>query len=264
MSRTERPFISLTTDFGAAYTGICAGVVARIAPGAQVLVLSDEVSKYAVIEGAMLLGQALPYFPVGVHVAVVDPGVGTARRPVVVRTGRGDMLVGPDNGLLAPVAERLGGAAEVRVLANEEFRLGASSTFHGRDVFAPAAAHLANGVELAAFGPVVELTGLALPTPVIGAGELMASVLYPDDFGSLVLSARPEDLEAALGEVPPGTEVEIAGIRVRYEVTFGAVALGEPLLFPDSSGWLALGINQGSAVGRFGLGVGGTVTIRSV
>src|SRR5690348_3972273 len=127
MFEPERPFISLTTDFGAAYTGICVGVIARIAPQAHVVVLSDEVTKYAIVEGAMLLGQALPYFPVGVHVAVVDPGVGTLRLSVAVRTGRGDVLIGPDNGLLAPAAERLGGAVEVRVLENPELWLPATS-----------------------------------------------------------------------------------------------------------------------------------------
>jgi S-adenosylmethionine hydrolase len=262
VSPPDRPFISLTTDFGAAYTGICAGVIARIAPGAQVLVLSDEVTKYAIVEGALLLGQALPYFPVGVHVAVVDPGVGTTRRSVAVRTGRGDVLIGPDNGLLAPAADRLGGAVDVHALENPDLRLPAtSSTFHGRDIFAPAAAHVANGVELASFGPAIELSSLDLPAPVIGAGELMASVLYPDDFGSLILSARPEDLRVALGDV---AHVVISGTPIAYAATFGSVGPGEPLLFTDSSGWLALAINQGSAADRFGLTTGSTVTVRSV
>lgn len=260
MSHPERAFISLTTDFGAAYTGICSGVINRIAPGTHVLVLSDEVTRYSIVEGALLLGQALPYFPVGVHVGVVDPGVGTLRSAVAVRTGRGDVLIGPDNGLLAPAADRLGGAVEVRALEDTDFRLPVtSSTFHGRDIFAPAAAHVANGVELASFGPEIELSPLDLPAPVIGAGELMVSVLYPDYFGSLILSARPEDLRAALGDV---RHVEISGIRIPYAVTFGRVGLGEPLLFTDSSGWLALAINQGSAAERFGLSAGSTVTVR--
>lgn len=260
MSHPERAFISLTTDFGAAYTGICAGVITRIAPGTHVLVISDEVTRYAIVEGALLLGQALPYFPVGVHVGVVDPGVGTMRPAVAVRTGRGDVLIGPDNGLLAPAADRLGGAVEVRALEDKDLRLPVtSSTFHGRDIFAPAAAHVANGVELASFGPEIELSSLNLPAPIIGEGELKASVLYPDYFGSVILSARPKDLKAALGDV---RHVEIAGFRVPYALTFGRVAPGDPLLFTDSSGWLALAINQGSAAERFGLGAGSIVTVR--
>ena len=136
----SRPFVSLATDFGAAYTAICAGVVHTIAPDANVLVLSDEITPYGVREGAMLLRQALPYLPLGVHVGIVDPGVGTSRRPVAIATGRGDVLVGPDNGLLVPAAEALGGVVGAHVLENPEYRLpSVSASFHGRDVFSPAA-----------------------------------------------------------------------------------------------------------------------------
>jgi len=259
------PYVSVTTDFGAAYTGVCAGVVARIAPDARVQVLSDEVSKYAVIEGAMLLRQALPYLPVGVHLAVVDPGDGPPRHPVAVRTGRGDFLVGPDNGLLVPAAEALGGVAEARILENPRLRLPTvSSTFHGRDVFAPAAAHLANGVPLAEFGPELAPTPLELPEPRTGEGELSASVLYPDDFGSLILGAGPQDLATTFGPLEYGAELEADGVRVRWAATFGAVPEGEPLLFTDSSGRLALGVNLGSAAARFGLSAGGIVTLRDI
>ncbi|WP_262403681.1 S-adenosyl-l-methionine hydroxide adenosyltransferase family protein [Actinomadura sp. CNU-125] len=134
----HRPFISLATDFGAAYTGICAGVMYGIVPDANVLVLSDEITPFDVREGAMLLRQALPYLPVGVHVGIVDPGVGTPRRPVAVRTGRGDVLVGPDNGLLVPAAETLGGIVAAHELENPAHRLpSVSASFHGRDVFSP-------------------------------------------------------------------------------------------------------------------------------
>ncbi|MEO3783233.1 SAM-dependent chlorinase/fluorinase [Actinocorallia sp. B10E7] len=257
------PYVSITTDFGAAYTGICAGVVARIAPTARVQVLSDEVSKYAVVEGALLLEQALPHLPVGVHLAVVDPGVGTLRHPVAVRTGRGDFLVGPDNGLLVPAAEALGGVAEARILDNPGLRLPAlSSTFHGRDLFAPAAAHLANGVPLGEFGPELRPSPLEIPEPVPGEGELSVAVLYPDDFGSLILGAFPRDLAAVFGPLEYGTALDVAGTRVRWAETFGDVAEGEPLLFADSSGRLALGVNLGSAAARFGLSAGRTVTLR--
>ena len=259
---TGTPFVSVTTDFGAGYTGVCVGVIARIAPEARVVVLSDEVTRFAVVEGAMLLRQALPYLPVGVHLAVVDPGVGTARQPIAVRAGRGDLLVGPDNGLLVPATEVLGGVTEARLLGNPKLRLSdVSHTFHGRDVFAPAAAHLANGVDLAAFGEEVTPVALDLPAPVVSAGELTATVLYIDDFGSPVLAARPADLERALGRLAYGSRVTVGGTAVTWADTYGAVPVGDPLLYADSSGWLALAVNQGSAAARFGVGSGDTVSI---
>jgi S-adenosylmethionine hydrolase len=271
VSEQSRPYVSITTDFGAAYTGICAGVVARIAPDAQIQVLSDEVAKYAIIEGAALLVQALPYLPVGVHMAIVDPGVGTPRHPIVIRTGRGDLLVGPDNGLLSPVAEILGGVAEARILSAPELRLPTpSSTFHGRDIFSPAAGHLAMGVAPRAFGEEITPRPLDLPAPVAGDGELTATVLYADDFGSLILGATPADLGldvSVAGEGAAdrgaGAYFEVAGVRIPFGATFGAVPVGEPLLFKDSSGHLALGINQGDAADRFGLRAGETVTVRT-
>jgi S-adenosyl-L-methionine hydrolase (adenosine-forming) len=270
---SRRPFVSFTTDFGAAYTAMCAGVVYTIAPDANVLVLSDEVTKYSIIEGAMLLRQALPYLPVGVHVGIVDPGVGTRRHPVAMATGRGDVLIGPDNGLLTPAAETLGGLVRAHRLANPDYRLASvSATFHGRDLFAPAAGHVAAGVDLAGLGPVIDTpVPLEPPAPVIGPGTLTVSVLYRDDFGSLILSGETSDLRAALGPVTCGTALELSWtgpdgprvLRLTYEETFGSVPFGEPLLFTDSSGWLGLAINQGSAESRFGLATNHLITVRS-
>jgi S-adenosylmethionine hydrolase len=257
-------FLSLTTDFGHAYTATCAGVIYTIAPDAKVLVLSDEVTPYSVVEGAMLLRQALPYLPEGVHVGVVDPGVGTPRRPVAVETGRGDILVGPDNGLLVPAAEKLGGTVRAHVLENPAYRLPEVSTsFHGRDIFSPAAAHLATGVDLADLGPEAsDLAGLDLPAPVIGDDELRTHVLYTDRFGSLVLSADESDLIAAFGTIPHGTRLEMNGAPVPYEATYGSVPVREPLLWIDSSGLLGLAVNQGSAAERYGLAGGDAVVLR--
>jgi S-adenosylmethionine hydrolase len=270
---SSRPFVSFTTDFGAAYTATCVGVVYTIVSDANVLVLSDEVTKYSIIEGAMLLRQSLPYLPVGVHLGIVDPGVGTRRLPVAVATGRGDVLIGPDNGLLVPAAEMLGGILRAHRLENPAYRLTAvSATFHGRDLFAPAAGHVASGVDIADLGPAIgSLLPLDLPAPLIGPGALTVSVLYQDDFGSLILSGVAADLRAALGPIPPGTPLELiwtgadgpqsAGLP--YEETFGDVPFSEPLLFTDSSGWLGLAINQGSAAARFGLTGNHVITIRS-
>jgi S-adenosylmethionine hydrolase len=266
-----RPFVSLATDFGAAYTAICAGVIHTIAPAARVLVLSDEITPFDVREGAMLLRQALPYLPVGVHTGIVDPGVGTPRRPVAIETGRGDVLVGPDNGLLVPAAEKLGGVVRAHALENPAYRLPeVSASFHGRDVFAPAAAHVANGAAAADLGAPVEPLPLDVPPPAIEDGALTAPVLYTDRFGSLVLGAEPADLAAAFGELAPGTPLtaawsaggEAGTVRLTFEETFGGVAPGEPLLWVDSSGWLGLAVNQGSAAESLGLAGAGALTLR--
>jgi S-adenosylmethionine hydrolase len=262
------PFVSLATDFGAAYTGICAGVVHRIAPGATVLVLSDEITPFAIAEGAMLLRQALPYLPVGVHVGIVDPGVGTPRRPLAIETGRGDVLVGPDNGLLVPAADALGGVVRAQVLENPAYRLPAvSASFHGRDIFSPAAAHVAAGVAVADLGPPAEPLPLDVARPVVREGELTASVLYTDRFGSLILNAGPDDLVAAFGPLEYGAPLVLSGGGraewITFAETFGGVAAGEPLLWVDSSGQLGLAVNRGSAAERFVLADQDSVTFRS-
>jgi hypothetical protein len=264
-------FVSFTTDFGAAYTSICVGVVYRIAPRATVLVLSDEVPKYGILAGAMLLRQALPYFPVGIHVGIVDPGVGTPRRPVALVTGRGDVLVGPDNGLLPAATERLGGLRGVYLLENLDYRLPeVSATFHGRDVFAPAAGHLAGGVPVTALGPPVDPASLRehdVPAPQVGDGTLTLSVLYVDEFGSVILAGEDRHLRKAFGPIGYGTGLVLTWdgglnrVPLTYQETFGSVAVGEPLLFQDSSGWLGVAVNQGSAADRFGIGAAATVTL---
>jgi len=258
----SRPFVSLTTDFGVAYSGICAGVIYSIVPDATVLVLSDQVSKYAIREGALLLRQALPYLPTGVHVGIVDPGVGTPRDPIAVQTGRGDLLVGPDNGLLVPAAAKLGGIVRAHRLDNLDYRLpDVSTTFHGRDIFSPAAGHLALGVDLARMGPATEPMPLALPTATATPGLLTSQVMYVDEFGSLILAADRADLLTAFGPVEYGTRLAVGEEPVPFQETFGAVAPGRPLLWIDSSGALGLAVNQGSASRLFGLGPDSTIKI---
>src|SRR5690349_6007049 len=160
------PLISFLTDFGAeSAPAVCRAVMWGIAPDARILDLSHSVRKYAIRDGAFLLSRMAGYLPVGTHVAVVDPGVGTPRRPIAIRTGRGDVLVGPDNGLLIPAAHVLGGVAAAHEIANADLFLSkVSSTFHGRDIFSPVGAHLANGLPIAEVGPEVDVPTLrALP-----------------------------------------------------------------------------------------------------
>lgn len=258
-----RPLISLLTDFGARdpSAAIMRGTILGIAPDVEIIDISHEVRKFAIRDGALLLWCALPYLPVGIHVAVVDPGVGTARRPIALQTARGDTLVGPDNGLLLGPVERLGGASDAVELRDTRFRLPAVSTsFHGRDIFAPAAAHLALGVTLEAFGPRVEPASLApspLPAPAIGDGVLETSAIYVDTFGNVKLSALAEDLTRALGPLALGVSLSITTAAAAFSIpwlrTFGETEVGAPLLYPDSYGRLCLAVNQGHAADRLGI-----------
>ncbi|HEY8846460.1 MAG TPA: SAM-dependent chlorinase/fluorinase, partial [Candidatus Limnocylindrales bacterium] len=204
-----RPFLSFLTDFGPdGPAPVCRGVMLTIAPDAQIVDIGHNVRKYAIRDGAFLLWSAVPFLPVGVHVAVVDPGVGTDRRPIAIKTHRGDVLVGPDNGLLMPPAERLGGIAEARVLENRALWLPVTtSTFHGRDIFAPVAAHLAMGTPFESVGPPInsaDLVQLQLPTAMPRDGGLDTAVAFIDSFGNARLAGLPDDLVAAVGPLEAG------------------------------------------------------------
>ena len=261
------PFISLLTDFGARdpSAGILHGVILGIVPDARIVDISHEVHKYAIRDGALLLWCAVPWLPVGGHVAVVDPGVGTERRAVAMETARGDHLVGPDNGILLPAAARLGGIVRVHQLESPQYRLPViSSSFHGRDIFAPAAAHLAMGVPLEFLGPAVDPRSLRIldwPEPEVHPGVLRSSVIYIDSFGSAKLSALGSHLFGAVGSPELGQPlfvrlVDQAGVvdlEVAWVETFGNVPPGQPLLFQDSYGRLSLAVNQGSAAMDLGI-----------
>jgi S-adenosylmethionine hydrolase len=264
-----RPVIGFLTDFGldgAAAT--CRAVMLSICRDAQIVDIAHTIRKYAIRDGAFLLRFALPYFPVGVHLAVVDPGVGTTRRPIAIRAGRGDILVGPDNGLLVPAADALGGIMEARELSNRSLWLPATTTtFHGRDVFAPVAAHLANGgAELADVGPALdaaELVRLPDPAATVGDGVIDTVATYVDSFGNVRLAGGRDELVAAFGDPADGlplvAELEPADggpphrEPMRYGAAFGGVPVGSPLVYVDSIGNLALADNQGNLAARLGL-----------
>lgn len=258
------PLISLLSDFGLRdpSAAIMRGVVLGIAPDARIVDISHEVRKFAIRDGALLLWCALPYLPVGTHVAVVDPGVGTARRPVAIGTTRGDVLVGPDNGLLSAAAERLGGIAAVHLLEAEAYRLPVVSTsFHGRDIFAPAAAHLARGVGIADLGPAVAAASLVpspIVEPLVEPGLLRSSIVYVDTFGNVKLAGLRADIEAALGPLVPGDHLVLTVgdgriIETTWQATFGNVAVGETLVYEDSYRRICLAASQADAAARHGL-----------
>jgi S-adenosylmethionine hydrolase len=267
------PFISFLTDFGSAATApaVCRGVIWGIAPDARILDLTHDVRQFAVRDGAFLLWSAIPYLPVGVHLVVVDPGVGTERRGVALRVERGDVFVGPDNGVLRPAAERLGGIVEARTLTNPRlWRDDVSSTFHGRDVFAPVAAHLASGTLFADAGEMLDasaLVPLALPTAAVRDGALETSVIFIDTFGNCRLAGDVDDLAALGAGVEPGARFVVrAGAQeteLAYQLTFGRVPPGTGMLYRDADyAGLGLAVNQGSAAERFGLELDAAVRIQ--
>jgi S-adenosylmethionine hydrolase len=257
--------IVFSSDFGPGpYPGICRGVIKRIAPACEILDLSHDLPAFQPRAAALWLAAAAPYLPAAVHLAIVDPGVGGPRRPIVVRCGRGDLLVGPDNGLLSLAWAELGGADAAWRLENAAWRLmPVSATFHGRDVFAPAAAHLALGEPPEAAGPSLAPASLVRvdpPAPRIGRGRVEAEVLLVDPFGSALLGVRAADAEGA--GLRPGRAVRVAGQPARCVTTFAEAAPAGLCLLADSSGWLLLAVREGSACDALGLRVGDSVTVQ--
>ncbi|MFM8997540.1 MAG: S-adenosyl-l-methionine hydroxide adenosyltransferase family protein [Candidatus Limnocylindrus sp.] len=253
--------VTFMTDFGLRdpSAGVLSGVVLAMTPNARTLDLTHAIPPYDVEAGAEALVESLVHLPVGAHVAVVDPGVGTQRRPIAIRCARGDVLIGPDNGLLLPAAQALGGIAAVVVLDDERWwGPNRSHTFHGRDLFAPVAAHLAAGVRFGDLGSPLDASLLvpaaSLPLEVKG-GELHTVVRIVDGFGTLVLAGDRSDISAALGTLEPGLPLTITigdqTISTVWANRFGDVPEGAPLCYIDSAGRLALAVNRGSAAERY-------------
>jgi S-adenosylmethionine hydrolase len=264
-----RPVITFLSDFGPAAPAVCRGVMFGIAPDANIIDINHQVPRFSIRDGAASLVFALPHMPVGIHVAVVDPGVGTERHPIAILTGRGDIVIGPDNGLLVRAAESLDGIRDVRILENRELMLPVvSSSFHGRDIFAPVAAHLAMGVPFETVGArlaVEDLVRLPETRPRVEAGRLETEVVQVMIYGNVTLAGRPADLEAAIGELPLGRSLRVTFAATddqpsvvedtTWGVTFGSVPRGSSVLMADSQGNLSLADNQGDAARRLGLAV---------
>ena len=265
----DRRIITLTSDFGLAeeWVGAVKGVILSINPGATILDISHDIPPFDIAKGAFVLAAAAPHMPPGVHLAVVDPGVGTRRLAVALLTARGDALVGPDNGLLIPAAERLGGVERAFFLDEQDFfRSPVHPTFHARDIFAPVAAHLSLGVDPREMGSPMHADDL-VPAPWgparEGEGAVYATVIDVDRFGSLRLNARPEQA-AALGYAAGDRVLLGVGeeeLEARLATTFGEVEMGGALLFEDSSGVMAVGVSGGSLQARTGARPGDTIII---
>ena len=262
--------VTLLTDYGREdeFVGVCHGVILSIHPGAQIVDVTHGIERYAVRQGALVLRNALPYLPPGVHIAVVDPQVGTERRALALRTGDGRLLVGPDNGLLSLAWERAGGVELAVDVTRSPHRLEpVSATFHGRDLFAPVAAHLAAGAELAEAGDRLDpelLVRVELPQPQRQDDALLAHVLSVDRFGNAALNVGHDDLAGSGMKLGTRVELEVAGERYlgTHAGTFADVAAGELLVYEDAYRTLAVAINRGDAAAALGLTADTQVRLR--
>jgi hypothetical protein len=260
--------ISFLTDFGLEddFVGTCHGVIAQIAPDARVIDVTHGIGAQEVLAGGLVLRATTPYMPVGIHLAVVDPDVGGNRRAVAVATEGGRIFVGPDNGLLMLAADELGITA-AHEITEQRYRLqNVSNTFHARDIFAPAAAHLAAGVAIDALGPAIDpatLVRIHVPEPGVGRTQISTTVLVVDRFGNVSTNARHEHLES-LG-IDEGDRVEIRLSLDRYFAvvaqTFADAPPGELILFEDSYGYVSLAISRGDAARLTGVAAGDEVRI---
>jgi len=253
--------IALTTDFGTVdpWVGVMKGVLATRAPEARVVDLTHGIPPQNVLAGALVLRYALPYFPPGtIHVAVIDPGVGSERRPICVETPR-EILVGPDNGLLS-LAATAPPARAYHLKEGRFFPSPRSATFHGRDVFAPVAAALAMGTRPSELGPEIrDMRVLRVPEPRREAGAIRGEVIYVDHFGNLITNV-PQSLLANFPAEP--TSISIRGTRVAgIAPSYAAVSPGQPVAVVNSWNHLEIAVRDGSAAASLGAGVGDDVIV---
>ena len=266
--------ISFLSDYGTTdeFVGVVKSVIREIAPHVTVIDLTHGITPFDVRAGSMSLARSISYVASGVIVAVVDPGVGTARRGVAIEVADGEgILIGPDNGLLAPAVAMVGGAGRAVSLTNIDYQLEApGATFAGRDIFAPAAAHLCNGVDLMELGDEVDADLLfpgVVPLAQIDDSKVIAQAVWTDRFGNVQLNVGPEDLPASFGdmvEVRFSAPADPTGgtTRVAKRVTaFAELSGGAVGLVLDSNGMLAIVMNQRSAAEDLGVDNGDQVTI---
>jgi S-adenosylmethionine hydrolase len=257
--------VSFLTDYGLEdeFVGVVKSVLRDLAPHVTVVDLTHGIRPFDVRGGSLALARAIPYVAEGIVLAVVDPGVGTSRRAVAIEVAGGaGVLVGPDNGLLVPAAEKMGGIVEAHELTNAAYALeSVSRTFHGRDLFSPAAAHLALDIPLAELGPPIDPDALArldLPQPEVGTTRIHCTVLSIDRFGNVQLNLDRSHLDQA--GVLPGTRVELQVGHERYYAvaarTFADARPGDIILYEDAYRNLSIAISGGNAAAMFGISEG--------
>jgi S-adenosyl-L-methionine hydrolase (adenosine-forming) len=274
MTTARPPFVSFLSDYGRTdeFVGVCHAVMLDIAPLVRIVDVTHDIPAFDVRAGALALVRAVQYLPEGIVLAVVDPGVATDRRCVAVEVENA-VLVGPDNGLLAPAVAMLGGPRRVHELTNTQYQLPAPGpTFAGRDIMAPAAAHLATGVPISVLGnevDPVQLTPAIVPLPDDGGeGRITGEVLWVDRYGNCQLNVAPEQLDAAGAHQGDALEVTVAdaagvrtGRRARWVRTFAEAKPSELVVLVDSYGMCTLALDRRSAAADLGLRNGSAVTV---
>lgn len=266
----KKPLITLTSDFGVQTQGI--GIMEAVAldinPDAQVIHLMHGLPDFNLFYAARTM-ETVNYIPVGNHVCVVDPGVGTKRKPIIIKAGRGDYLIGPDNGVLLPATRFLGGIKKAVEITNERYmRKPVSPIFHGRDIFTPAAAYLSKGVRMEEFGKELNIKNLAkapYEEAETDGSEIKAKVISINKFGSLHLNIMQKLWDKF--NVKIGNKINIIlrnkkTITIPFFITFGDVEKGKPLIFKDDYGRMEIAINQGSFVKKYPIKIGDDVVIR--
>lgn len=258
---SQRPTIVFITDFGTANdaVAICKAVMLNIAPDARIMDITHQVTPFQIEEGARFLAAVSPYYPAGtVFLAVIDPGVGTPRKAIIVKTKKGQYFVLPDNGLITPVIDR-DGLDSAREITNQTWMLtpAVSSTFHGRDIFSPAAAHLAAGWDYTIVGPLVpQLVRLNAKAAVIEERGISGDIIALDDpFGSLISDIQGDDFRALGYNVGDKVSFQLNGktLVLLFGTTFMDVPVGDPLLYQDSRGRVGIAVNQGNYSKKFGI-----------
>ena len=265
----KRDFVTFLSDYGLEdeFVGVCHAVMLRIAPHLRVIDVHHNILRQDIRHGAVVLLQSIPYLPESVHLAVVDPSVGSERRALAIETGRGETFVGPDNGLLVPAAEASGGIKRAFEITDKRFLVTpVSRTFQGRDVFAPAAAHIAAGVDPAEIGaavPIEELVRLEIPEAWVHDDHLHAEVLQVDRFGNLQLNLSREHLGKVSIARGDKLEVRVEGhrLQVPFGETFADVGAGEFVLIEDSYHYVSVAVNKGDAAARLRARPGATAIV---
>jgi len=266
-----KPFISLTSDFGVGTQGIgiMRAVALQICPDCEIIDLRHGLPGFDVTEGAWTL-EAVQFLPIGCHVCVVDPGVGTSRRRIIIKTKRGDYLIGPDNGVLIPASKILGGIEKAIEITNDKYmRKPVSPVFHGRDVFTPAAAWLCKGVGISKFGPEIDKKDLVkapYEEAKVSKGLVEGKIIHVNHFGSIFVNVRQEDFAKSGIKYKDDVVIETAGkkIKMKFLKTFGEVREGEVVMFPDDYGRIEIAINMGNFSKKFGTKLRDKITIKKV
>ncbi|MDO8885899.1 SAM-dependent chlorinase/fluorinase [Candidatus Oleimmundimicrobium sp.] len=264
-------FITMTSDFGFedGWVGVCKGVILNIAPNVQIIDISHNIPSFSIKKASFILSSSLSFMPLGIHLAIVDPGVGTLRRPIVLQVERGDYLVGPDNGLLIPVAEKLGGITKAIEIKNDgHMSKFICSTFQARDIFAPVAGYLANDVKLDDIGVEIPkdslVSALWKEAAVSKKGKIECEVIDIDKFGTVHLNLSGDKLSKM--NIPYGKDAEVSwergSVKLPFCHTFGDVVVGDPLALVDSTNYLSIAVNQGNAARFFNLKDGDKVAIK--